>query len=614
MARPESLTPAFYYFDDVAVDRENFRLVKGDEIRALEPRAFDLLIYLIERRGRLVEKQELFEKVWKEAFVTDNALTRAVKEIRRAIGDDASAPRYIETLPKRGYRFMAEVKTVSETDSTPRQAESPGSEERADSQSSDAAIRKTMSAPRVNVRLMAYGAFALAVVALIAIGLQALFRSASAPHAISSLAVLPFSNGSADPNSDYLSDGITESIINSLSQVSELKVMARTTAFRYKGKDADPQTVGRELKVEGVLTGKVTQQGDSLLVQAELVSAADGTELWGERYSRKMSDILAVQEEIARQISERLRLKLTGDEAKRLARSYTANTEAYQLYLKGRYYWNKRTEESYQKAIEYFRQAIERDRKYALAYTGLADCYSFLSSQGIRPPREVFPLAKNASETAIALDDTLAEAHTSLAYVKLYYDWDWKGAEQEYNRAINLNPNYATPHHGYAYFLISTGRTEEAIAEIQRAEDIDPLSLIINTDHGEFYYFARRPDRAIAQLQKAIEMEPTFIRAHFLLARAYVQNGQCNDAIAEFQKARSLATGEVEMLGALGQGYASCGKRPEAQRVINDLVALSKQHYISPHWLAATYAGLGEIDESFDWLDKTFETRFGPLI
>jgi tetratricopeptide (TPR) repeat protein len=307
-------------------------------------------------------------------------------------------------------------------------------------------------------------------------------------------------------------------------------------------------------------------------------------------------------------------LKVTGEEEKRLAKSYTANTEAYQLYLKGRYYWNKRTEESYQKAIDYFQQAIERDRKYALAYTGLADCYSFLSSQGIRPPTEVFPLAKDAAERAIELDDTLAEAHTSLAYVRLYYDWDWKGAEREYNRAITLNPNYAVPHHGYAYYLISTGRTEEALAEIQRAEVIDPLSLIINTDHGEFYYFVHRPDDAIAQLQRAIEMDPTFVRAHFLLARAYAQKGQCNEAVAEFQKARSLGTSEVEMLGALGQGYASCGKRAEAHRVIGDLLDLSKRRYISPHWLAATHAGLGEIDEAFEWLDKAFEMRFGPLI
>lgn len=889
MSTPETASPSCYYFDDVTVDRRNFRIQKNDEVRSLEPRAFDLLVYLIEQRGRVVEKQELFDRVWKEAFVTDNALTRAIKEIRRAIGDDASSPRYIETLPKRGYRFIAEVKSA--TDAKPAApAEARGAEDLAEalnykivsklgqggggvvylardarlqravvlkflseelvaderarkrflrearlasaldhpnictifeineangldfivmqyvegktlkqiitgrpleidaalaiaiqvadglaaahqqkivhrdikpgnivisdtgrvkildfglakslaystvasfedateltrqgaqvgtpaymspeqvrgekidhrsdifsfgavlytmvtgrspfkgknktpvdimhsvaherppsagelndrvpaeleaiieramakdpgeryqtiqdlledlrrlkqhSQSDGAAIRRALSRPRINVRPFAFAALGLAMLALIGVGLQAFLRPSSSHHPISSLVVLPFTNNNNDPNSDYLSDGITESIINSLSQVSHLKVMARTTAFRYKGKDSDPQTVGRELKVDGVLTGKVTQQGDSLLVQAELVNAADGSELWGEKYTRKMSDILTVQEEIARRISERLRLRLTGEEEKRLSKSYTANTEAYQLYLKGRYYWNKRTEESYQKAIESFRQAIDRDRNYALAYTGLADSYSFLSSQGIRPPREVFPLAKEAAERAIELDDTLAEGHTSLAYVKLYYDWDWKGAEEEYIRAIELNPNYSTPHHGYAYYLISTGRTEEAIAEIQRAQEIDPLSLIVNTDYGEFYYFAHRPAEAIAQFQKAIEMEPTFVRAHFLLGRAYVQKGQCGEAIGEFQKARDLDKDSLEMLGAIGLGYALCGQQGEARKVLDDLLQRAKQRYVSPHLVAVIYAALGDRNEGFAWLDKAFEMRFGPLI
>jgi tetratricopeptide (TPR) repeat protein len=355
------------------------------------------------------------------------------------------------------------------------------------------------------------------------------------------------------------------------------------------------------------------QQGDSLVVQADLVNASDGTQLWGEKYSGKMSDILAVQEQIATRISNRLQLKLSGEEEKRLTKTYTANTEAYQLYLKGRYYWNKRTEDSFQKAIDYFKQAIDLDPRYALAYTGLADSYSFLSSQGIRPPTEAFPLAKEAAARAIELDAFLSEAHTSLAYVKLYYDWDWAGAEQEYTRAIKLNPNYATPHHGFAYLLISSGRTDAAFAEIEKAEAIDPLSLIINADHGEFYSFAHSPAEAIIRIQRAIDMDPSYVRAHFLLARAYAQNGQCDKAIAEFQRAKSLGSG-VEMLGALAQGYASCSMKAEATQTVDELLKLSKEHYVSPHWVAATYAGINDMDKAFEWLDKAFDARFGPLI
>jgi serine/threonine-protein kinase len=433
------------------------------------------------------------------------------------------------------------------------------------------------------------------------------------PASIDSIAVMPLVNAGHDQNAEYLSDGITESLINRLSQIPSLRVMSRSAVFRYKDKETPAKKIGEDLSVRAVLKGEVKQIGDQISIDVELIDANDEHQIWGDQYVRKFADVLAIQREIAQEISAKLRLKLSGAEKQQLAKNFTESAEAYQLYLKGRFYWNKRTEDGYQKAIDYFHEAIGKDPNYALAYTGLADSYSFLSSQGIRAPGEMFPLAKDAAMRAAALDDSLAEAHSSLGYVRLYYDWDWNGAAQEYKRAIDLNPNYATAHHGYAYYLVSMGKMEEAIAEIKRAQELDPLSLIVNTDHGEFYYFAHRPDQAIEQLHRALDLDAGFVRAHFLLARAYAQKGDCNQAIAEFQKANQLEA-KVEMLGALGQGYASCGRKAEARRVLNQLLQLSKQSYVSPHWIASIYAGLGENDAAFEWLDKAAEKRFGPLI
>jgi serine/threonine protein kinase/TolB-like protein/Tfp pilus assembly protein PilF len=465
------------------------------------------------------------------------------------------------------------------------------------------------------IRRHKLGVLLAGMILVIAIGgLGYYLHARNTEVAIESIAVLPFINQSGDPNAEYLSDGLTESIINSLTQLPNLRVIARSSVFRYKGRDTDPLVIGKELGVRAVLVGRIMQHGDGLTISTELVDVRDNKQVWGEQYDRKAADLMSLQRDIAGQIANNLRLKISGEEHNRMMKHYTEDPEAYQLYLKGRFYWNKRTEENYQKAIDYFRQAIEKDPNYALAYTGLADSYSFLSSQGIRSPHDVFPLAKQAATKAIEIDNSLSEAHTSLAYVKLYYDWDWAGAEQEYKNAIELNPNYATPHHGYAYLLISSGRTEAAFAEIRKAEEIDPLSLTINTDFGEFYYFARRNDEAIAQLKKAIDMDAGFVRAHFLLGRALVQKGRCDEAIAEFQKARRLEENAVEWIGALTQGYASCGRKAEAEKTMAELVELSKQHYVSPHWFAAVEAELGNKDEAFKWLDQAFERRFGPLI
>jgi len=455
------------------------------------------------------------------------------------------------------------------------------------------------------------GALALAgLVALLA--WLAFFRGRG--EAINSLAVLPFVNASADPNAEYLSDGITESIINNLSQLPNLRVMARSTVFRYKGKDADPQKVGQDLHVRAVLTGRLLERGDTLIVQAELVDASQGSQLWGGQYSHKLADIFALQEELSKDISEKLRLRLTGEDRRRLVKRYTENTEAYQLYLKGRYYWNKRTEEGFKKGLEYFQQAIEKDPNYALAYAGLADSYA-LAGAPVSPmsPSERMAKAKAAALKALEIDDTIAPAHASLAYIKHRFDWDWSGAEKEFKRAIELNPNYATAHQWYAFFLATMGRMDEAIAEAKLAQQIDPLSLVMNSALGRIYHFARQYDRALDQFRKTIDMDPNFPAAHSDLAQTYVAKRMYAEAIAEYQKGLAISGPNVLYLSELGWAQARAGNSPEAMKILNQLEEVSRHSYVAPFNFAFIYIGLGDKDHAFAWLEKDYEQRDNPM-
>ena len=427
-------------------------------------------------------------------------------------------------------------------------------------------------------------------------------RGTGRESSIDSIAILPLVHRSEDPNTEYLTDGITESLINSLSQLPRLRVMARTTVFRYKGQAADPQKVGRELGVRAVLTGRVLQRGDTLNIQADLVDVADGSQLWGEQYNRRLADILVVQEEIAKQISEKLQLRLSGEEKKQLAKRHTENTEAYQSYLKGLYHWNKRTEDGLKKGIEYFQQAVKSDPNYALAYAMLSDSYRLLASV---PPKEILPLAKMAAARARELDDTLAEAHLALASDKLR-EWDWVGAEKEYRRAIELNAGFATAHQRYSFYLISTGRTEESLVEIKRAQLLDPVSLPINTSWGWRLHFARRYDEAIAQYRKTLEMDPNFAQARLRLGEAYEQKGMYQQALAEFQKARQLDD-LPEVSAGLGHALAKSGRRGQAEKELDQLKELSKRSYVSPYHVALIYTGLGDKDRAFEWLWKACE-------
>jgi len=437
---------------------------------------------------------------------------------------------------------------------------------------------------------------------------------------INSIAVLPFVNDSVDPTTEYLSDGITESLINSLSQLPTLRVIARSTAFTYKGRAVDPRQVGRELGVDVVLMGRITQREDALSIQADLVNVADGSQLWGEQYNRTLSDALAIQQEISREISERLRLKITGDEQRRVTRHSTPHTEAYQLYLKGRYHWNKRTDEGARRAIEYFHQALEKDPGYALAYVGLAD--SYLLSE-LLPARERYPKAKAAAQKALEIDGTLGEAHASLAAVKNWYDFDWSGAEIEFRRAIELSPNYPTAHHWYGEFLANLGRFDESIAEYQRALEIDPLSLAISSDLGMVYYQARQYDRAVEHLNKVIEMDPNYVRSHFYVAYVYEEKGMFDDALNELEKANllegdspsELAKGKAAVRNAFRLSGARGYWRMRLE-IVKDEARRGKRFYFAGNStnMAQLHARVGERDQAFEWFEKVYEDREPSLL
>jgi serine/threonine-protein kinase len=430
---------------------------------------------------------------------------------------------------------------------------------------------------------------------------------------IESIAVMPFVNASNDPNSEYFSDGITETIINSLSQLPHKKVLARTTVFRYKGRDADPQKVGNELGVDALLTGRVTQQGDTLTIQAELVRVSDGSELWGGRYNKKLADIFTVQNEIANEISETLRLKLNSNEQKRVTNHSTDNVEAYKLYLKGQFEANKFTPEGLGKGIEYFNQAIAIDPTYALAYAGLSDLY-IAQAHVFVPPKEGYAKAKWGAEKAAQLDDTLAEAHEALGSVKLYSDWDFPAAEREFKRAIELNPNYALAHSNYSCYFKALRRYPEEIAEARRGQDLDPLSAFANMELGEAFYQARRYDEAIEQIRKTVALDPHFFVSYHVGARAYEQKKMYPEAIADCQEWMKIFPDDPNALATLGHVYATMGKGREAEEIINKLQEISKQRYFSPYWIAVAYAGLGDNDQAFHYFEKAFEDRYFLMI
>jgi len=457
------------------------------------------------------------------------------------------------------------------------------------------------------------GAMVVALLLILAFSFIA-FRSNRAPETsseINSLAVLPFAN--SDPGNEYLSDGITESLIENLSRVPKLKVKSSSTVFHYKGRETDPSKIGRELGVDALLSGSVSQVGDDLSVSVELIDVRDDSHIWGERYGRKVSEVVALPQQISRDVSQKLRSRADGVDHSQLTRNYSPDSEAYRLYLQGRYNWNKRTVEGLQKGIDYFGQAIMRDQDYALAYAGLADCYLLLNVYNVTSADDSFPKAEAASKKALSINENLAEAHTSLAFVNYRYHWQWAEAEEHFKKAIALNPNYATAHQWYGSYLAALGRMNEAVSEAKAAHDLEPFSLTIYSDYVRNLYYAGRLDEARKESLKLMETDQSFGRAHYELGLVLEDEGKVEEAIAEFKAALKFQPDNVFALTALGHAQGLAGKRSDAEKIISRLQELSNKEYVSPFQAAVVYAGIDERKLALDWLEKAQQERFNWL-
>jgi TolB-like protein/DNA-binding winged helix-turn-helix (wHTH) protein/Flp pilus assembly protein TadD len=587
-------------FATFEVDLRSGELRKGGVKLKLGGQPFQVLAILLEHAGAVVTRDELQKRLWPDTFVdVDHNLNTAINKIREVLGDSAENPRFVETLPRRGYRFVGALQQ------TPFSAPAHSADMAGFNIGSVTPKRQRTWRSRVGLAT----ATAIALAAFLASINWLHRRTGRGGETIDSVAVLPFVHSSADPNTEYLSDGITESLINSLSQLPQLKVKSRDSVFRYKGKETDPQTVGRQLGVRAVFEGRITQHGDVMAISAELIDTQNDNHIWGQQYNRKINDIFIFQEQIAKEMTTALRLRLSGEDEKRLARSYTASTEAYQEYLKGRYFWNKRSENGLNKAIEYFQKAIADDSKYALAYGGLSDCYILLPVYGFSSPNESLPKAKEAALKSLELDDTLVEARTSLASIKGAYDWDWSGAEKDFQRAIDLSPRYATAHQWYGDVLATMGRQEEAVANYKRALDLEPLSLVINMSLGQAYYHSREYDSAIGQLQKTLELDSNFATAREYLGLVYLQKSKYKESILEFEKSLQISPDSPDAMWKLGYAYGVTGRRVEAVQVLGRLNQLSKRRYVPSEAIACVYAGIGEIGMAFEWLEKGYKAR-----
>jgi TolB-like protein/DNA-binding winged helix-turn-helix (wHTH) protein/Tfp pilus assembly protein PilF len=581
-----------------------------------------LLEILLEHPGEVVSREELRGRVWtNERFGDfDQALNIAIAKLRTALDDSAENPRFIETLPKRGYRFIADVSVV-DTDPRPKKPGSsagdlPGSQEEKIEDGHEAQGAGVTSVPVATKRQQWQTRrviFALALVLSLPILAVWLIRSRGrGPTGIRSVAVLPLDNLSGDASQGYFADGMTDELITDLAQISALRVISRTSVMVYKGARKPLPQIARELGVDAVVEGTVLRSGDQVRITAQLIEAATDKHLWSQSYEGELGNTLALQNKVAAAIADQIRINLTPQEQAALKNVKVVNPEAYESYLKGRYFWNKRTADSLKVALAYFNQAIEEDPKYAQAYSGLADTYVLLGDweYGVLTPNEAFPKAKAAAIKALELDNTLSDAHTSLASLGMF-DWDWESAGEEFRRAIELNPGYATAHQWYAWHLNLLGRKSEAIAEMRRAESLDPLSLIISADMADVLFAVRQYDESIQQSRKTLQLDPNFAVAHFELGQAYAQKGLYSEAIAELQRAIALSGGGTTSTSNLAYVYAISTRRNEATKILDDLKTRPTRNASE---IALMYVGLGEKDEAMKWLEKAYDEHFNPSI
>jgi TolB-like protein/Tfp pilus assembly protein PilF len=539
-----------YEFGLFRLDAAGRLLFRDGQRLPLSPKAVELLVVLVEAEANTVSKEELLNKVWADTAVEEGSITSHISLLRKTLGD-----RYIETIPKRGYRFVGTLKQIAGP-----------------------------SDPQPHIR---------------------------------SLAVLPLRNLTPDPDGDYFADSMTEALITGLAKITSLLVVSRTSIMRYKNTQKSLPEIGKELSVDAIVEGSVQREGDRVRISARLVRAATDQHMWVDSYDRELRDVLILQNEVARTIAQQVQAKLTPEEDARLSSAREVDPGAYELAIKGRYFWVKRTEESIQRALSHFKQAVDRDPGYAAAYSGLADCYSSLGFSfdvGSQRPADVQPKAKAAAMKALEFDDSLADAYTSLAYVKLNYDWDWSGAEAEFKRSLQLNPGYANGHHWHAHLLLSGGRLSEALTESKRALELDMLSPIMNVHLGWHYLYARQYDRALEQLTKTLELDPNYGLAHWYRGLAFQQKGMFAEAHRELSKARNLLKHSPIVEADIGYLHAVSGTKTEAESVIAKLKKESERRYINPFAIALIYIGLGRKDEAFEWLDAAFRERSDMLV
>jgi TolB-like protein/DNA-binding winged helix-turn-helix (wHTH) protein/Flp pilus assembly protein TadD len=595
-------------FDVYEVDLRAGELRKhGIKIR-LQEQPFLILQALLETPGQIVTREELEKRIWPgDTFVDfDHGLHAAVNRLRQALGDAADKPRFVETVARRGYRFIGQVQVpapvqLSVIPVAPTETTFPGK----------TVVRKSWMGP-----LVGFGLAVVVAAALIFFNAWGLRNWLFSTRSVRSLAVLPLTNLTADAKQEYFADGMTEDLITQLSKLGDLKVISHTSVMRYQGTKKTLPEIARELNVDAVVEGAVQLSGNHVRITAQLVDGRSDQHIWADSYDRDLSDILLLQSDVARDIAKQIDLKLTPQQQLRLAKgAHPVNPDAYQAYLLGRYYWNKRTADGLAQAGQYFQQAIQKDPNYAPAYSGLSDYFAFLTLIGgpeILPPHQAMTQAKAAAVKAVQLDDSSAEAHASMAHILHNYDWDFEGAEREFKRAIELNPNYAIAHHWYAHLLMQVGRTDESLAQARLAQELDPLSPFINNGLARQYYLSRQYDKAIAQCQVVLEIDSTYLPARTQLALAYEQKGMQAEAVSAMEQTRKLAGEKTDLPmvhALLAHAYALAGRPADAQTELNVLTDIGRRRYVPPSYLAIVHLALGDKEKAFEYLNKSYQDR-----
>ncbi len=638
-SRPIELQQSIRFGEDFELDLRPRRLRRGSHVVKLERIPLEILILLLERRGEIVSRDEIVARVWvNDVFLdTDNSIRGAIRKVRQALKDDPETPRFIQTVTGRGYRFIAPIISpqeehtteppkpeasvvptgtqsfVSEPDSW-LQGISPGllDEEQERTGGQVAGTETARGQGRRHARTWVFvGLAALAVVSILSLREFWSWRGSRAPAVFQRatvLAVLPFDNLSRDVDQDFFSEGLTEEMIAQLGKLNRdrLKVVAQSSVAKYKGSTLAAREIGKELNADYLVQGSVRRSSDRIRITVQLIKARDQIDVWTASYDRELKDVLAVQDSVVRSIASEIHIALTEEQEERLATPRQISPEAYEAYLKGRYYWNKRTGESMQKAEQYFEQAIDKDPTYAAAYSGLADCNSGLTWHGFKSPAEALPKAYAAARKALEINPESAEAHASLG-LAMAHSWDWTGAEAEYRRALQLDPQYANAHHWYGDYLSIRGRHGEALAEAKHALELDPLNLMISTWVGLRYYMARDYSRAIDQNRNSVELDPNFAAAHLLLGEDYRGAGLHSEAVSELKKAENLSGDSPLYTAQVAVALAVAGRNGDALRIAHELEAISRKHYVSPYGLAQIYAALNKNEDTFKWLQAAYE-------